>query len=425
MARTTGRLTALRVERAKHPGMYADGDGLYLQVTGRGASWIYRFMLNGRARAMGLGSFPLYSLAEARALAQDARKLRHQGIDPIEHRRAARASERLAAAKAMTFKQCADAYIAAHRAGWRNAKHAAQWTSTLAAYASPIIGALPVTAIDTRLVMKVLEQEVRDADKSVTTLWEARTETASRLRGRIEAVLDWARVRGYRSGDNPARWRGHLDHQLPSRGKVRRVEHHAALPYAELPGFMAELRRREGIAARALGFTILTAARTGEVLGARWREIDFANRVWTIPGDRMKHGREHVVPLPARVLAAVQEMQARRGAGDDDAFVFPGGKLGRPLNNMAMTELLERMGRGGTITVHGMRSSFRDWAAECTSYPNHVVEQALAHTISSAVERAYRRSDLLGRRQRLMASWAEFLAKVPAERGKVVSLKGR
>src|SRR6516165_7779398 len=233
MARTTGRLTALKVERAKQPGMYADGDGLYLQVTERGASWIYRFMLNGRARAMGLGSFPLYSLAEARALAQDARKLRHQGIDPIEHRRAARASERLAAATAMTFKQCADAYIAAHRAGWRNAKHAAQWTSTLAAYASPIIGALPVAAIDTRLVMKVLEQEVRDADKSVTTLWEARTETASRLRGRIEAVLDWARVRGYRSGDNPARWRGHLDHLLPARTKVRKVKHHAALPYRE------------------------------------------------------------------------------------------------------------------------------------------------------------------------------------------------
>ena len=269
MMRTTGRLTSLRVARGVgKPGMYADGGGLYLQVTTGGASWIYRYMLSGRAREMGLGPLRLFGLQEARAKALDASRLRHEGIDPIEARRAARARARLDEAKVVTFKQCAETYIRAHRAGWRNAKHAAQWEATLATYAEPIIGTLPVQAIDTALVMKVLEQQVRNEPNAPSApFWTAKPETATRLRGRIESILDWAKVRGYRERENPARWRGHLDKLLPSRGKVRKVKHHAALPYAELPDFIAGLRAQEGIAARALEFAILTAARTGEVIG--------------------------------------------------------------------------------------------------------------------------------------------------------------
>jgi integrase len=411
MMRAMGRLTALKVERAKQPGMYADGGGLYLQVTEGGASWIYRYMLNKRARAMGLGPFPLYSLAEARALAQDARRLRHQGIDPIEARRAARAQTRFDAAKAMTFQQCADRYIAAHRAGWRNGKHAAQWEATLATYAGPIIGRLPVQAIDTALVMKVIE-----------SLWATKPETASRLRGRIERILDWAKVRGYRAGENPARWRGHLDHLLPARSKVRKVEHYAALPYAELAGFLVALRKQQGIVARALEFTILTTARSGETRGARWSEFNLSDKTWAVPGERMKASREHRVPLSTRALAILEEMQAHRAG--EDGFVFLGGKQGKPLSDMAFSMLLRRMGRGD-LTAHGFRSTFRDWAAEQTNYPNHVVEQALAHVIGSKVEQAYRRSDLFEKRRRLMQQWGAFCAAAPTERGTVVSLQGR
>ena len=302
MARAIGRLTALKVEKAKEPGMYADGGGLYLRVTPEGAqNWVLRYMLDRRPRWMGLGPLALYGLQDARAKALDARRKRHEGIDPIEARRAERARQRLDAAKAITFKQCAEAYIAAHRAGWRNDKHAAQWGATLSTYAYPIIGALPVQAVDTGLVLKVLEP-----------IWTAKPETASRVRGRIESILDFAKVRGYRDGENPARWRGHLDKLLPARSKVREVEHHAALPYAELPAFLASLREQEGIAARALEFLILTAARTGEVIGARWNEIDLLDKTWTVPAARMKAHREHRVPLSARALAVLDEMQAAR-----------------------------------------------------------------------------------------------------------------
>jgi integrase len=414
MARTTGRLTALKVTRmADKPGMYADGGGLYLQVTPGGASWIYRYMLKGRAREMGLGPLALYGLQDARAKALDARRLRHEGVDPIEARRAARAKERLDNAKVMTFRQCADSYIKAHRAGWRNAKHAAQWEATLATYAAPIIGGLPVQSIDTTLVMKVLEEEVRDArNRPVASLWTAKPETASRLRGRIESILDWAKVRGYRDGENPARWRGHLDKLLPSRAKVRKVEHHAALPYGELPEFMTALRGQDGVAARALEFAVLTAARTGEVLGARWDEIDTAEKLWTIPADRMKAGKEHRVPLSARVITILQEMKHLGHFDKDqsaaDGFVFPGGKQGLPLSNMAFLMLLRRMKRDD-LTAHGFRSTFRDWAAERTNFPSEVAEMALAHTVNSKVEQAYRRGDLFERRRRIMAAWAHLL----------------
>jgi integrase len=412
MTRMSGRLTALKVTRAvTTPGMYADGDGLYLQVTRGGASWVFRYMLKGRSREMGLGPLALYGLQEARAKALDMRRLRHEGIDPIEARRAAQAQARLDAARAITFKQCAEAFIKAHRAGWRNAKHAAQWEATLATYAEPIIGALPVQGVDTALVMKVLEQEVDDApNRAAGALWTVRPETASRLRGRIEAILDWGRVRGHRAGENPARWRGHLDKLLPTRAKVHKVEHHAALPYDQLAGFMARLREQDGIAARALEFAILTAARTGEVIGARWCEIDTIGKVWTLPTQRMKADREHRVPLSDRALAILQEMAPLRQSIDGregDGFVFPGGRRGRALSNMAFLMLLRRLNRGD-LTAHGFRSTFRDWAAERTTFPSEVAEMALAHAVGDKVEAANRRGDLFERRRRMMTAWATF-----------------
>jgi integrase len=391
--------------------MHADGGGLYLQVTPSGAkSWIFRFMLHGRAREMGLGPLHTISLAEARERARECRKLRLDGIDPVEARSAKRAKERLAAATAMTFAECAERYIAAHRTGWRNPKHAAQWPSTLQTYAYPVFGLLPVQAIDTALVTKAIEP-----------IWQAKPETASRVRGRIEAVLDWAKVRGYRDGENPARWRGHLDKLLPARAKVRKVEHHPALPYAVMGEFVASLRQQEGVAARALEFLILTAARTGEVIAARWNEFDLAEKVWTVPADRMKAGKEHRVPLSAAAVAIIEQMQATRVA--DQQFVFPGGKLGKPLSNMAMLKLLQRMGRG-ELTAHGFRSSFRDWAAERTNFPREVAEMALAHTVGDKVEAAYRRGDLFAKRRRLMEEWARH-CEFTKGTGKLVALTGR
>jgi integrase len=383
----TGRLTALRVSRARRPGMYADGGGLYLQVTEGGRSWIYRYMLNNRAREMGLGPLALYGLSEARVLAQDARRLRHQGIDPIEARRAAREETRLDAAKAMTFQECAERYIASHCAGWRNAKHAEQWESSLRRIAFPVIGALAVQAIDTTLVMKVIEP-----------IWEEKPETASRVRGRIESILDWAKVRGYRAGENPARWRGHLDHLLPARSKVLKTNHYAAMPYKDLPGLLVELRKKKGIDARALEFTILTAARVSEAVGARWCEI--SGDVWTVPAERMKGGKPHRVPLSRRAMDLLETLSRN---GD---LIFPGPKFGRALNINAPRKLL--IGMGQRVTVHGFRSSFRDWAAELTTFPSEVVEMALAHVVGSKVEQAYRRGDMFEKRRGVMQQWATF-----------------
>jgi integrase len=408
MARTIGRLTALKVDRVKRPGMYADGAGLYLRVTHSGTkNWVFRFMLNGRPRWMGVGPLHTIGLAEARNRSAAFRLQRHDGVDPIERRRAERLQGRLDAAKAVTFKESAALYVASHRAGWRNPKHAAQWQATLATYAEPVIGGLSVQAVDTALVLKVLEP-----------IWTVKPETAGRVRGRIESILDWAKVRGYRAGENPARWRGHLDKLLPARSKVRRVEHHAALPYAELPGFLVSLREQQGIAARALEFAIMTAARTGEVIGARFGEMDLLDKTWTLPAARMKSGREHRVPLSPRTLAILKEMQVHRHA--DDAFVFPGAKRGRPLSNMTFLMLLRRMGRSNA-TTHGFRSSFRNWAAEQTNFPAEVSEMALAHTVSDKTVAAYNRSDLIGKRRRLMQAWADFLAKAPPGRRTVLA----
>jgi integrase len=393
MSSNSNRLSAVEVKGINWKGMYHDGGGLYLQVSAGGAkSWIYRFMLDGRPREMGLGPVTAIPLAEARKRAAECRRMRLDGIDPIEARKAQRDQKKLEAAKAMTFDACAAAYIEAHQAGWRNAKHQDQWRNTLKTYAAPVFGSLPVQAVDVGLVMKALEP-----------IWQSKPETASRLRGRIEAVLDWATVRGYRRGENPARWRGHLEKLLPARAKVRQVKHHPALPYTELADFISALRGQEGIAAPALEFTILTAARTAEIIGARWDEIDFHEKVWVVPGARMKAGREHRVPLSTAALAILETMKKFR----ESDFVFPGGKKSKPLSNMAMLKVLERMGRDD-LTAHGFRSTFRDWAAECTNFPREVVEMALAHTIENKVEAAYRRGDLFQKRRQLMEAWARF-----------------
>jgi integrase len=392
MKRQIGRLNNLAINRASKRGYLADGGGLYLQVSDSGSkSWVFRYRDAGRLREMGLGPTHTVTLAEAREAALLCRKQRLGGLDPIEARRSSRAAARLDAAKAMTFRQCGEAYIEAHKPGWRNAKHAAQWAATLATYAYPILGDLSVQAIDVALVTKVLEP-----------IWIAKNETASRVRGRMEAVLDWARVRGYRAGDNPARWRGHLGHLLSERGKIAKVAHHAALPYLEIAGFVEELRGQPGVSARALEFAILTAARTGEVIGARWSEIDLAQGTWTIPAERMKGGKEHRVPLSAPALAVL----ARVPGGGPSEFVFPGGKPGKGLSNMALLSLLRRMHRAD-LTAHGFRSTFRDWAAERTNYPREVAEQALAHSLPDKVEAAYRRSDLFKKRRGLMEAWGD------------------
>jgi integrase len=355
---------------------------------------------------MGLGALDNVTLADARQMAADARKLLASGIDPIEARKASRAAAAAANTKpSMTFDACCEAYIAAHQSGWKNAKHGAQWSSTLTTYASPVFATTPVREIDTAAVLRVLEP-----------IWSGKAETASRVRGRIERILDWAKVRGYREGENPAQWRGHLDQLLPRSSKVKRVKHHPALPYAELPAFLMRLREQNGVAARTLEFVILTAARTGEAIGAKVGEINCQDKVWTIPAERMKAEREHRVPLTERALALLDEVKPLRGSR---AHLFPG--LHGGLSNIAMLKLLERMKRDD-LTVHGFRSTFRDWAAERTSFPNEVVEMALAHTIGDKVEAAYRRGDLFDKRRRLMDAWAEYCEHGQAA-GDVVALR--
>jgi integrase len=353
---------------------------------------------------MGIGSYFDYTLSEARERARQYRKLVKEGVDPIEVRRERRGAALAERAKTVTFREAAEAYIKAHQAGWRNPKHAKQWPSTLGTYVYPVFGSLPVQAVDVGLVMKVLEP-----------IWAAKPETAGRVRGRIESVLDWAAARGYRQGENPARWRGHLENLLPKKSKIRRVEHHAALAYTELPGFMAELRDQEGVAARALEFAILTAARTGEVIGAKWPEINFTDRLWTVPAERMKAGREHRVPLSDDAIAILEKMQKSR----EGEFVFPGGKARRPLSNMAFLMLLRRMGRGD-LTAHGFRSTFSDWCAEQTAFPSETRELALAHTVADKVEAAYRRGDMLQKRRDLAAAWARYCSEQAG--GNVVDL---
>lgn len=387
MARAVKKLTALTIKSLTGPGKFGDGDGLYLVIDPGGSRrWIMIFRHGGRQREMGLGSATVVSLADARKRRDEAYKLLAEGRDPIAEKKRPGPD----VVKAVTFGAFADALVPGLVKGFRNAKHAAQWTSTLNTYAASL-RSKPVTDITTDDVLAVL-----------TPIWNTKNETASRVRGRIEKVLDAAKAKGLRTGENPARWRGHLDNLLPKRKKLTRG-HHTALPYEDVPAFVASLQGRSGISAKALEFTILTAARVGEVLECPWSEIDLKAKVWTVPASRMKAGREHRVPLSERALEILADMAPlRRGA-----LVFPSLKADKPMSDMALSALYKRM--GVKATTHGFRSSFRDWAGETTTFPREVAEMALAHAVGDETERAYRRADALEKRRPLMDAWAEFV----------------
>lgn len=393
MASKINKLSGVVLSRLVEPGLYGDGGGLWLQVSASTSrSWIFRYALRGVRHEMGLGSINTIDLAAARVKARACRQLLLDGKDPLSERRAAGAAYALVEAKRITFDQCAAQYIDAHRGTWKNAKHLAQWENTLATYASPLIGALAVADVETDLVVKVLNP-----------IWRSKTETAVRLRGRIECILDWAATRKFRHGENPARWRGHLENLLANPNKLAPVKNHPALPWREIGGFIEDLRKREGVAARATEYTIVTACRSGEVRGATWEEFDMGAKLWTIPAKRMKAGREHRVPLSAAAMALLASIP-RLGA-----FVFPGRDLATPLSDMSLTAVLRRMGRGD-ITVHGFRSTFRDWCAEygSNSFSREVCEHALAHSLPDKVEAAYQRGDLLEKRILLMNAWSDY-----------------
>jgi len=393
MPKKAAELSALAVKRLSAPGHYAAGGvaGLALQIAEGGAkSWVLRFSIAGKRRDMGLGGYPDVELAQAREKAREARQLVERGIDPIAQRREARSALAAQRAGQRTFRECAEEYIAAKSAGWKNLKHASQWTNTLETYAHPSLGNLLVSDIGLPQVLGVLKP-----------IWQTKTETAARLRGRLEAILDWATVHHYRHGPNPARWRGHLDKILPTPTKVTKVEHHPALPFDEIPAFCARLVQQQGQGAKSLLFLLLTAARSGEVRGATWSEVDEDARVWVVPAGRMKAGKEHRVPLSEPALAVLRGLER----SEKTDLIFPS-STDKVLSDMTLLQVMRRMKLAGV--PHGLRSSFRDWASERTGYPNEVVEAALAHTISSKVEAAYRRGDLFDKRSRLMDDWAAF-----------------
>lgn len=415
MPRPLGKLTALQVNKFNKPGLYGDGGGLTLQITKAGVkSWLFRYMIDGKPYAMGLGPTHTVSLAEAREKALAARKLILDGLNPLEVKKQQKQTLLLERAKTMTFDACAKAYIEAHQASWRNAKHRDQWTSTIASYASPVFGSLAVAEIDTALVMKCL-----------SPIWTTKTETASRLRGRIQSILDWATTSGYRQGENPARWSGHLENLLAKVPKAARTKNHPSLPWQKVGDFINGLSQRVGIAASALHFTILTACRSGEVRGAKWSEINLQDKVWTIPAARMKAGVEHQVPLSEGAMNILTAMERhRKNAGEDaskaemDELVFPG-RTNQPLSDMSLTAVIRRMNeeadkplwvdaKGQPITVHGFRATFRMWCAEATNFPREVAEHALAHRLPDEVERAYQRGTQFAKRQALMQAWFEY-----------------
>lgn len=407
MSRPLKRLSARAVTALTTPGRHNDGDGLYLTINAAGAkSWLFLFRWEGKLKEMGLGGISTVSLAEARDKATEARKLVKAGINPIDARREAEAAAQAEPATVQTFGAFADAHIEDIKAGFRNEKHQAQWSTTLKTHAASL-RPIPINEVGTEHVLDALKP-----------IWTTKQETASRLRGRIERVLDAARAKGLRTGENPARWRGHLDHLLPRKQKLQRG-HHPAMPYTDVPDFIADLRKREAIAAKAMEFLILCASRSGEVIGAEWSEFDLKAKVWTVPAERMKAGRPHRVPLTDRVLAILSDVEASKALGD---YVFPGARKGRPLSSHAMLMLIRRMDKE-QFTPHGFRSSFRDWAGECTSFPREIAEAALAHVVGDETERAYRRSDALEKRRKLMDAWAKFTAAPKAKGGNVTPIR--
>ncbi|WP_443690434.1 tyrosine-type recombinase/integrase [Pseudomonas sp.] len=408
-----GKLTVKQIENMTAPGTYEDGDGLRLLIKPNGKKyWVLRFQLSGKRREMGLGTYPVIGLKEARQNSSDKRRLLRDGIDPLQARDEERAAQLVAEQqrknKSVTFRDVSVDYIEAHRAGWKNVKHAQQWTNTLATYADPVIGDLATNQITTEHILEVLKP-----------IWGNKAETASRVRNRIELVLDAAKARGLRDGENPARWRGHLDKLLPPSSKAKRTQNHPALPYSELSRFIPTLNSIEGQSACALKMTILTACRTSEVLAADWSEIDLKAKLWAIPGARMKAGKVHTVPLSDALVGLLNGLPRIQ----DSSLLFPGTRKGRPISNMAMLMTLRRMdqsdieggGKGWrdnndrVITAHGFRSTFRDWAAECTHHTREVCEMSLAHVVANGAEAAYWRSDLLEKRRALMADWADFV----------------
>jgi integrase len=401
MAREIERLTAKQVQHAKNPGYYHDGGGLYLQVSaGLSKSWIFRYTLHGKTREMGLGSFNAFSLADARERAKAQRQLLADGKDPITVRDAEKASAAQASTKSLTFAECATRYIAAQRSGWKNAKHAEQWTTTLETYAAPVIGKCLVRDVTTEHVKQILEP-----------IWTTKPETATRVRSRIEGVINWAVHSGYRpEGPNPARWKGHLALSFPKRSKVKKVKNHPSLSYSQMAAFMQELRAYPGTAARALEFAILNANRTGEVRGAKPEEVS-DDGIWIIPPERMKAEKEHRVPLSQRSLEIVREQKALGGK-----YLFPGRSKDEPLSQQSMLMVVRRLNdplrwkdkSGEGIVPHGFRATFRTWAAEQTSYPHEMCEIAIAHTQDDKTVEAYFRSDMMEKRRDLMQAWANY-----------------
>lgn len=393
-----GKLTTKGVQklvRESNPGMTNDGDGLYLKIgKGGGASWIYRFRWNGKLRDMGLGSFADISLSEARELASEQRKFVKQGIDPL----AAREKRVDKEAVPVTFTHCAARYIQSHRRSWRNVKHARQWVSTLKTYVRPVIGTQPIEDITTQDILKIL-----------TPIWTVKNETAKRVQGRIENILDFASAHGYRDPVNPARWRGHLDKLLAKPSRVQKVNHHPAMPYDQVAAFMSSIQFYNSMSSKALQFLILSATRTSEVLNSEWHEVDIVKATWQIPAERMKTNREHRVPLSKQAMNLLLSLPRVKG----NNHIFPGMKAGRPLSNMSLLQFMRGLGYGpsgekGNYVPHGFRSSFRDWTGEVTSYPRDVAEMALAHAIENKVEAAYRRGDLFEKRRAMMQEWADF-----------------
>lgn len=393
MARKAKELSALEISRLSAPGHQAVGgvSGLYLYINETGTrSWVLRTMVGDKRRHMGLGGYPDVTLAQVREKARTARDAIEHGLDPIAQRKATRSKVRAQQASEKTFEQAAKGYLEVHGDTWKNAKHRAQWVATLETYAYPVMGKLMVCDVAQEHVLATLEP-----------IWRSKNETASRLRGRIESVLDWATVRKYRTGENPARWKGHLDKLLPAPGKVQKVTHHRAVPVAQMPCFMTKLRQRDGIAARALEFAIFCAARSGEVRGSKWSEVDFNAAVWTVPAERMKSGKEHRVPLSSPAIELLKALPKLKNS----EFLFPAPRGGQ-LSDMALTALMRRM--AVDAVPHGFRSTFRDWAGERTNYPREIAEQALAHVLENKVEAAYRRGDALEKRRDMMEQWARF-----------------